>query len=116
MNAASDLTFGEQRKKALDLVEPGAAGRGQMHVPARPAVEPIADGRSLVGCVVVDDQMHIKIGWHGGLDLVEELAELDGAVAPVAFADHPTGGDVESGEQGSGAMALVVVTATSRLA
>src|SRR5215207_7862783 len=83
MNAASDLTFGEQRKKALDLVEPGAAGRGQMHVPARPAVEPIADGRSLVGCVVVDDQMHIKIGWHGGLDLVEELAELDGAVAPL---------------------------------
>src|SRR5580658_4291519 len=104
MNATSDLTFGEQRKEALDLVEPGAAGRRQMHVPARPAVEPIADGGGLMGCVIVDDQMHVKIRRHGGLNLVEELAELYGAVASVAFADHPAGGDVEGGEQRSGAV------------
>ena len=34
--------------------------------------------------------MHVEIRRNGGLDLVEKLAELRGAVAPVAFADHPT--------------------------
>src|SRR6202163_441067 len=116
MNAAANLTLGEQRKEALDLVEPGTAGRRQMHVPTRPAVKPVADGGGLVGCVVIDDQMHVKISRHGAPDLVEELAELDGAVAPVAFSDHSAGGNVEGGKQRGGAVTLVVVAAPRRLA
>src|ERR1700686_4957396 len=115
MNATANLTLGEQRKEALDLVEPGTAGRRQMHMPTRPAVKPVADGGGLVGCVVIDDQMHVKISRHGGLDLVEELAELDGAVAPVAFSDHSAGGNVEGGKQRGGAVTLVVVAAPRRL-
>ena len=78
MNASPELTIGEQGKEAFDLVEPGRTGRRQMHMPARSAYEPIADQRRLVGCVIVDDQVHVEIGRYGGLDLVEEFAELDG--------------------------------------
>jgi hypothetical protein len=41
----------------------------------------------------------------GGFDLVEELAELAGAMAGVAFADDGAGGDVEQRFQ-LGALAL----------
>ena len=33
--------------------------------------------------------MDLDLGWHGRLDRVEEGAELDRPVTPVALADHP---------------------------
>src|SRR5260221_2044610 len=82
-------------------------------MPARPSPQPIADQRRLVSGVVVHDEMHVEIRRHVGLDLVEELAELGGAVAWIAFADHPPGGDIEGGEERGGAVAGGVV-ATAR--
>ena len=35
VDAAADLPLGEQREEALDLIEPGRAGRCVMDVPAR---------------------------------------------------------------------------------
>src|SRR3979411_937966 len=94
MNASPELTIGEEGKEAFDLVEPGRTGRRQMHMPARSAYEPIADQRRLVGCVIVDDQVHVEIGRDGGLDLVEEFAELDGAMARGELDAHPAGNEV----------------------
>ena len=48
--------------------------------------------------------------------LVEEAAELGGAMAGEAFADHLAGCDVEGREQRGCAMALVVVAPACRLA
>ena len=59
--------------------------------------------------------MDVEIGRHVTLDLVEELAELDGAVTREALADDVAGGDVEGREQRSDAVALVVVSAASVL-
>jgi hypothetical protein len=50
-----------------------------MDVPARPFGEPVADQRSLVGGVVIHDEMNIETAWDSGLDLVEELTELGDA-------------------------------------
>jgi hypothetical protein len=96
VNAASDLAFGQQSKEALHLIDPGGAGRCQMHVPARASIEPVSDQWSLVGCVIVDDQMHVEVGWYGGFDLIEELAEFDGAMAGITLADDPSGSDVSA--------------------
>jgi hypothetical protein len=60
--------------------------------------------------------MHVELGGDVPLDLVEEAAELAGAVAIVALADDDAGGDVEGGEQRGRAVAGVVVAATRRLA
>jgi hypothetical protein len=48
IDAAPDLALGDERKEALDLVEPGGTGRDQMDMPARSLDEPVADQRSLV--------------------------------------------------------------------
>ena len=85
-------------------------------MPARPLGEPVADQQRLVGGVVVHDQMDVEPLGHVGFDLVEELAELGGAVACEALADHLPGCDVEGGEQRGRAMALVVMAHTRRLA
>ena len=80
-----------------------------MDVPARPFGEPFADQRRLVGGVIVHDEMDVETAWDGSLDLVEELAELGGAVAAVALADDLACRDVQGGEQRGRAVALVVV-------
>jgi hypothetical protein len=60
--------------------------------------------------------MDIETTRHGGLDLVEKFAELGGTVPSVAPADDPSGCDVESGKQRSGAVPFVVMASPSWLA
>src|SRR5260370_7756406 len=60
--------------------------------------------------------MNVQTVWNSGFDLIEKLAELFGAMAPVTLADDPASCDVEGGKQRCGAVALVVVTTARRLA
>ena len=87
MGAALDLLVGEQREPAFDLVEPGGAGRREVEVVARVAGEPGFDRRRFVGGVIVEHQMDVEIGRHGLLDLRQEFAEFDRAVALVTVPD-----------------------------
>src|SRR3984893_13947734 len=87
-----------------------------MHMPARPFGEPCADQRCLVGGVIVHDKMDVELAWHCGLDLIQELAELGGAMATVALADNLAGGEVEGSEQRGRSMADIVMAAPRRLA
>ena len=75
MHAAPELLLREQGEEALDLIEPGCAGRGEVDVPTRPLGQPVADGLGLVGDVIAQDPMHVEVGRHVGLDLVEEFPE-----------------------------------------
>src|SRR5437764_4618841 len=115
MNAAADLLIGQRGKEALDLVQPGTAGRGQMHMPARPLRQPVADQRGFVRGIVVPDQMHVEIARHAGFDLVEELAELLCPMARIALADHRAGGNIQGGEQRRRSMPGIVVAAPLQL-
>ncbi len=78
--------------------------------------QPVADGLSFVGGVVVHDQVDVKVSRDIGLDLVEDLPELAGAVFRVAAADHCAGRHVQRGEQRRGAVADVVVRPPLRVA
>ena len=98
VNAAPDLAIGQQSEEPLDLVEPGTAGRGEVHMPARSPGKPVADQRRLMGGVVIHHDMHGEVGRNGGFDLVQEFAELGGTVARIALADHPAGGDVANSD------------------
>ena len=62
VNAAPDLSLGQEGEPALDLVEPGGVGRREMQVIARPFGEPCFDRRRLMGGVVVDDEVDIESG------------------------------------------------------
>src|SRR5258707_15191382 len=57
-----------------------------------------------------------KISRNGTIDLIQEFAELDGAMAWPALTDDRSRGDVQRSEETGGAMALVIVSATLNLA
>src|SRR5713101_7462093 len=62
----------------------------------------------LVRVEVVEDNVKLAIG-KGGNDAFHEAEELDATTALGMRREHLSGGDVESGEQGCRAVALVIV-------
>jgi hypothetical protein len=60
--------------------------------------------------------MDRQIGRNDTIDLLQKLAELDGTVPWPALTDHRSGGDVQGSEEAGGAMTLVFVSSTLRLA
>src|ERR1700761_396871 len=115
MHTAPDLLLGQQGEEALNLVQPGTAGRGQVDMPARALGQPVADQSGLVRGVVVPDQMHIQPSRYCGLDLVAELAELSGAMTRIALTDDLPRCDGKRGEQRGRAMPGVIMAAPLRL-
>ena len=80
-DAALQSALGQLGEEALDGVEPGARGRGEVEGEARVAGEPLAHLRMLVGGVVVEDHVDELSGRNLRLDGVEEADELLMAVA-----------------------------------
>src|SRR5262245_9383462 len=78
----------------------------------RPAGEPRLDLGGLVGGVVVHDDMDIEPFRDLSIDLFEEVQELGGPVALVAFADDEPRGDIECGKQRGRTVPHVAVRAT----
>src|SRR5712664_4356742 len=76
VDASPELSLGQYREPRLDLIQPGTRRRGEMQMIARMLGEPALHGRRLVRAVVVQDEMHVKIGRDFGVDRVEELAEF----------------------------------------
>src|SRR5919106_481792 len=87
-----------------------------MEGPARMAREPGEDVGVLVGGVVVEDHVDHFPRRHLPFDRVQEADELLVAVARHAAADHRAVEHVERGEQGGGAVALVIVGHGARFA
>src|SRR5437870_6642185 len=88
VDAAAEHLGGDLGEPALDEVEPGGALRDEVEHKARVADEPALDRWRLVGGVIVEDQMQLEPGRRLALELVEELLELERAVAGVQAADH----------------------------
>jgi hypothetical protein len=107
VDAALDLSVGEQREPALYLVQPRRTGRRE--VAARVPGQPGFDWRRLVGGVIVELGGCRRSAGTASSTRGQELAEFDRAVPLVAAADDPAGGDVQSGKQRSGAVALVIM-------
>ena len=66
-----------------------------MQVEARVAQQPPLDVGRFVRRVVIQDQVHLEMGGHLLVDVLEELLELCGAMAAVHGADHLACGHVE---------------------
>ena len=107
--AATDGTLGDEGEEAFDLVQPGGICGREVNVPTRTAGEPSLDLGMLVRGVVVDDEMDVELGRHIGLDVAQECEELLVTMAGFALGDDRAVEHVEGGEQGGGAVTLVVV-------
>src|SRR5690606_15092513 len=60
-DAAADALGGDLGKPALDEVEPGSAGGGEVHVEAGMLGKPRPDLGVLVGGVVVGDDVQVQV-------------------------------------------------------
>ena len=70
--SAADGLVGDQGEASFDLVQPGAVGRDEVHVPSRPGCQPSLDLRVAVGGVVVGDAMDVQLGRHRLVNLAQE--------------------------------------------
>lgn len=75
-HAALESAPGKLGEEALDGVQPGAGGGGEMEGPAPMAVQPGADLRMFVGGVVVENGVDGLAGRNGALDGAEEADEF----------------------------------------
>src|SRR2546426_2488335 len=106
-----DLALRQHGEPALHLIQPETVSGAEVQTIARVTQEPPPNFLSLVGGVVVQNQMNSKIGGNDTINLVQKLAELNGSMARPALADHRSCGDVQGSEETGCAMALVIVSA-----
>ena len=112
MDAAADLLVGEVAEPALDLVDPRRSGRGEVHVEAGVAGQPLAGPRG--SCAWRSCRRPGGRPGPAGTALsifFRNFRNSCCAVAAVQLADDGAVGDVEGGEQAGDAVADVVVGA-----
>ena len=112
MTTALQLFARQFGEPAFDLIDPGRGGRSEVDVPVLTPRHPGLDRYGLVGGVVVHDDADVQPLGDAPVDLLQEVGELPGPVAPVALADDEASGGIEGGEQRGGAVTLAVVCAT----
>jgi hypothetical protein len=116
VHAAPRLLIGQLGEPALDQVQPGAVGRGEVDVKARPFRQPVPNQRHLMRPVVVHDQMHVEVARHRGINGVQELPELSRAMSLMKLRDQLTRLHIERGKQSGRPVAPVVMRAALDLA
>jgi len=71
-DAAFELPPGQPGEEAFDRIESGGGGRSEVEIETLESPAPSADLGMLVRGVIVDDQMHLALGWSFAADPVEE--------------------------------------------
>ena len=106
---SANRLLGDESEPTFDLIEPGRVGGSVVDLEAWSLCQPESYLCMLMGGVVVDDQMNIKAFRHGLIDALEELKKFLMTVACLALGQHCAGCDVESGKEGGGAMANIIL-------
>src|SRR4051794_29657239 len=109
MAGTANVLFSQLCEPALHLIDPGRVGGREVEVEAGVSEQPAVDQRRLVGAVIVQDEMHLQVGWHLRVDAIQKLAELGGSVSAMYLADDFASGDIQGGKQRRGAVTFVVV-------
>lgn len=114
MGTALDLLARQHREPILDEIDPGRAGGCEVHVEPRVSEQPQANRGRFVRAVIIENQVDLVRDRHAGVDLIQELSELERAMPPMALADDLPGLNDQRGEERRGAVADVIVRAAFR--
>ena len=82
--SSTDDLLGDDVEPDFHLVEPGRVGRCEVHVITGACGQPALDAWMLVGDIVIDDQVHVKILGHTAVHMSQKIEQL--LVAVTAFA------------------------------
>ena len=85
--SATDAFACDLGKPAFDLVQPRGAGRGKVKMITRVGTEPVLHLRMLVRAVVVQDQMHFRMGREILIQMIQESNEFPTSLPILAGAD-----------------------------
>jgi hypothetical protein len=99
VHAPPELFLGEQGEPPFHEVDPRGADRREMHLEARPLRQPAANRGSLVGRVVVENEVDVQLRGNGGFDRIQESPEFHGAVPAMTLANDLAAHDLERGEE-----------------
>lgn len=113
MHPAPQLFLRQQGEPPLHQIEPGGAGRREVHMEARSLEQPPLDHGGLMRGIVVEDEMHVQLSRNIRLNRVEELAKFPSAL--VQLPDHLPRLHIQSRKQRGGAVAPIVMGAPLNL-
>src|SRR5438132_4496027 len=102
VHTAPNLFFGQPCEPSFHQIDPRSSCRREVQMETRMLGPPAPNPRGLVCAVVIQDQVRLESSGHRCVDLVQELAEFDGPMAPLPLPQHSTALDVEGSEQRSG--------------
>jgi hypothetical protein len=77
ISTTAKLFLGQSRKPALDLIDPRGPRGSEMQMIARPLCQPTLDHGRLMGSVIVQNQMDVKIRRHGIINRIKEFAKFN---------------------------------------
>ena len=80
-----------------------------MQVEAWVSQQPSLNQRCLVGAVVIQNEMHVQVGWHFRINAIQELPKLGRAMSAMHFTDHLARSHVQGGKERCCPVTLVVV-------
>jgi hypothetical protein len=108
----------DQSEKPFDLIEPGSAGGGEMEMEpsALLRLQPPLYLGTLMGAVIIHDEMHVLASRKLCFEVVEETDKFPAAMPVLTGADDFAIEDIERGEQSRGAMTFIVVRLALRQA
>ena len=107
---ASPYAFvSEVAEKPLNHIEPGSACRREVNMDALMALEPRLHLCVFVCGIVVADNVDLLFFGHASLNQAKELQPLLVTMLVHTCADHGSRGDLQSGKQRGGSVALVIV-------
>ena len=108
-NATAQGSLGEVPEPALDQVQPGRGRRREMQVEPGMFTQPRFHIGVFVRRVIIDNEVDLQPYRHLLFDGFQKIQELVMAVFGDTRSDDLSRGDLQSGEQSGGAIALVVV-------
>ncbi len=107
--AAAQTLLGQISKPALDQVQPGTAGRSEVHVKPWVTSQPPPYLGMLVGRIVICHQVQFSLRIGRGIDVLQKLDPLLVSMPRHTRINHNAFRHVEHCEQRGGAVALVIV-------
>lgn len=108
-HATLEAPFGQLCEEAFDRIDPRRRCGRKMKDEAGMTIQPFSNFRVLVGAIVIENDVDELTCRNGGLYGVEKADELLMPMTLHTFSDDFSFQHVESGKQGRGAVAFVVV-------
>ena len=112
MGTTPKLFLRHSGKPALDLIDPRGTRGCKMQMIARPLCQPTLGHGRLMGPIVVQNKMDVKIRRHGMINRIKRFAEFNRSMPTVTLTDHLTRLHIKGRKERRRSIAAIIVGAS----